>query len=45
MRVENIADAPALSRDDGLVSRVLNCRHASEETALTITWVEDFYEA
>ena len=38
MRVVDRADAPALSRDDGLVSRLLHSEHDAD-TDLTITWV------
>ena len=40
MRVVNKDDAPALSREDGLVSHVLHSRRDADETDLTITWVD-----
>ncbi|TMT85922.1 cupin domain-containing protein [Haloterrigena sp. H1] len=40
MRVVNKSDAPALTRDDGLVSHILHSQHEVSETELTITWVD-----
>jgi mannose-6-phosphate isomerase-like protein (cupin superfamily) len=40
MRVSNRADAPALSRDDGLVSHLLHGEGDAADTDLTVTWVE-----
>ncbi|MFA9415288.1 cupin domain-containing protein [Natrinema sp. HArc-T2] len=40
MRKMNKSDAPALTRNDGLVSHILNSRHDDPETELTITWVD-----
>jgi mannose-6-phosphate isomerase-like protein (cupin superfamily) len=39
MRVTSTESAPALSRDDGVVSRLLHGEDATE-TDLTVTWVE-----
>jgi len=39
MRVTNSEDAPALSRGDGLVSRLLHSEHEVPDTDLTITRV------
>ena len=40
MRVVSKDGAPALSRDDGLVSHVMHSRRDVDETDLTITWVD-----
>ncbi|WP_049923789.1 cupin domain-containing protein [Halopiger djelfimassiliensis] len=40
MRVLNKEDAPALSRNDGLVSRILHSQGDVSETELTVTWVD-----
>jgi len=40
MRIQSKAEAPALSRGDGLVSSILHSRRDEPETDLTVTWVE-----
>jgi len=40
MRVVDKSDAPALTRNDGLVSHILHSQHEVSETELTITWVD-----
>ncbi|MFB1063015.1 cupin domain-containing protein [Natrinema sp. H-ect4] len=40
MRSVHKSDAPALSRDDGLVSHILHSQRDASETDLTITWVD-----
>ena len=40
MRKVNKSDAPALTRNDGLVSHILHSQHEVSETDLTITWVD-----
>ena len=40
MRVQSKADAPALSRGDGVVSRLLHSERDAAGTELTITWVD-----
>ena len=39
MHVESTDTAPKLSRDDGLVSKLLHSERHDPETDLTITWV------
>lgn len=40
MRTTSTAEAPALSRGDGVVSRLLHSPRQDAETDLTVTWVE-----
>lgn len=40
MKSTSKADAPALSRDDGLVSHILHSQRDADDTDLTITWVD-----
>ena len=40
MRCVNKSGAPALTRDDGLISHRLHSQHEVAETDLTITWVD-----
>lgn len=40
MQTSHKDDAPALSRDDGLVSHVLHSQRDADDTDLTITWVD-----
>jgi hypothetical protein len=43
MHVSSKQDVPALSRGDGLVSTLLHAGGGDPD--LTVTWVEEFYDA